>query len=59
MASALGEELSQDDNRLVTKADLQAEVNGLKYWMLSRMVTLFSVALVIIGFMIRYLPPAG
>lgn len=55
----MGEELSQDDDRLVTKADLQAEVNGLKYWMLSRMLTLFSIALVTIGLMIRYVPPAG
>ena len=59
MAAALGEELAQDDNRLVTRADLRAEVNGLKYWMLSRLVGLFGIALVIIALMIRYLPPAA
>jgi len=63
MAPALGEELSQDDNRLVTRADLRAEVNSLKYWMLSHLIAMFavafSVALTIIGCMIRYLPPAG
>jgi hypothetical protein len=30
MAAALGEELAQDDNRLVTRADLRAEVTGFK-----------------------------
>jgi hypothetical protein len=47
----------------VTHADLRPEVNGLKYWMISRLVALFavsfSIALTIIGLMIRYLPPAA
>lgn len=60
---ALGEELSQNDNRLVTKAELHAEFDGLKCWMRSRLTPFFavafSIALTIIGFMIRYLSPAG
>ena len=56
MAAALGEELAPEDNLLVTRADLLAEVNGLKC---SALVGRFSVALVIIGLMIRYLPPAA
>jgi hypothetical protein len=63
MAAVLVEELAQEDNRLVTRADLRAEVNGLKYWMLSRLIAMFavsfSIALTIIGFMIRYFPPAA
>jgi hypothetical protein len=30
MAAAVGEERAQEDNRLVTRADLRAEVSGLK-----------------------------
>jgi hypothetical protein len=59
MAAALGEELSRDDNQLVTRADLRAEVNGLKYWMLTRLIAMFGIALAIVGLMIRYLSPVA
>jgi hypothetical protein len=66
MAAALGEELSQDDNQLVTKSDLRAsvaelraELNDLKAWMLTRLIAMFGIALGIIALMIRSLSPAG
>jgi hypothetical protein len=64
--AALGEELSQDDNQLVTKADLRAsvaelraELNDLKAWMLTRLIAMFGIALGIIALMIRFLSPAA
>jgi hypothetical protein len=66
MAAALGEERSQDDNQLVTKTDLRAsvaelraELNDLKAWMLTRLIAMFGLALGIIALMIRFLSPAA
>jgi hypothetical protein len=60
------EELSQDDNQLVTKAnlrasvaELRAELNDLKAWMLTRLIAMFGIALGIIALMIRFLSPAA
>lgn len=66
MAAALGEELSQDDNLLVTRADLRAsvaelraEMSNLKTWMLTRLMAMFGIALAIIALMIRFLSPGA
>jgi hypothetical protein len=66
MAAALGEELSQNDTQLATRADLlalvaelRAEMNDLKAWTLTRLIAMFGIALAIIGLMIRFLTPTA
>ena len=55
MASALGEELAQEDNRLVTKADLRAEVWRLKFFVLATILSTAAVQLAAISLMLRFL----
>ena len=66
MAAALGEELAEEDNRIVTKSDLlateaklqtaMAELEARLYW---RLLVGAGVMLAAIGLMIRYLTPVA